>query len=107
MKKLIAITLLLMTLSFNVFASMTTQQIGNLCDSYTELAVEIMKARQANIQKEKVKQHLIDEVSLVILDEAYNHSIQETKAGKERITKVFSQDFFITCITTLTEGKEA
>jgi hypothetical protein len=105
MKKLLAVLALSTTLSFSVGASNDSQDI---CLQYSELATEIMRARQNDKLISDIYPMVKDsDISIEVLKWAYEKPLESTPEGKETITRDFTNEVFMICINVYGDKESA
>ena len=105
MKRLILATLFTAALSFNLAAQETEDNsIGGICKSYSELAGNIMAARQANMPIIKVYEIADGNgIAIAMIKDAYAQPLFTTENYKNDIIVTFSNDVFLSCINKFDE----
>jgi hypothetical protein len=104
MKTLIATSILIAGLSFNLAAEETetkTSSIQRICTSYSEIATSIMEARQLNAPIVNIIKAVGGEAALLeIIKKAYSEPLYSTKEYKKTAVVSFSNDIFLACYNT-------
>ena len=104
MKTLIATSILIAGLSFNVAAEETetkASSIQRICTSYSEIATSIMKARQANASIVSLYKFADGESTIIaIIKDAYGQPLYTSDEYKKSAVISFSNDIFLACYNT-------
>tara|TARA_R110000868_G_scaffold238124_1_gene492647 strand:- start:179 stop:493 length:315 start_codon:yes stop_codon:yes gene_type:complete len=104
MKKLLAVLALSTALSFSTAAANKATEV---CTIYSNIANDLMAARQANIPISDVYAQISDEVSISMMEAAYLEPVESTAEKRELASIEFSNDMFLICIRALGDKEPA